>query len=48
MRIPGIERDLLDGAKPVHDKAQLSTEMSAERAIKRAVVKLQGEIVVMK
>ena len=42
MRIPGIERDLLYGAKLVHDKAQLSTEMSAERAIKRAVVKLQG------
>ncbi len=42
MRIPWIERDLLYGAKLVQDKAQLGTEMSAERAIKRAVVKLQG------
>ncbi len=42
MRIPWIERDLLYGANLVHDKAQLGTAMSAERAIKREAVKLQG------
>lgn len=37
MRIPGIERDLLYGAKLVHGKAQLGVPMLA------VGVKLQGE-----